>query len=314
MMFSPLISIIVPVYKVESYLRTCVDSVFKQTYNNWELLLVDNASPDSCPQICDSFAKEDKRIKVFHLSENKGVSSGRNKGVDEARGEYITFLDADDILHPSFLKTMLSLCIDNNADMSQCSSVRGSNYLFSSDIKKYTTRTYNNHSVFISETTKIVVWGKLYHNSIVKGVYFPYGKFYEDDHTTWKYYYNAKKIVVTTQPLYYYYINTESTMVQLTKKPSLSFVEAYNNRINYFREQEQKDLVACSDLQLCKALTLTYANPLITEQQKIDLKKRFKEAWEEIKYSKYIKLKYKILFGWFSICPSVASKVASKLR
>ena len=168
--------------------------------------------------------------------------------------------------------------------------------------------------LFVSETTTIVVWGKLYHRRIAKDILFPYGKFYEDDHTTWKYYFQTKKIAVTNQPLYYYYINKESTMVQLTKKPSLSYVEAYENRIAFFKEKEMPDLVDCSNLQLCKSFALTYHNPLLTSEQKEFIRKRFHESWKELRGSKYIKYRYKVLFQMFDIMPSVATCLANKLR
>lgn len=303
-----------PVYKVEKYLDNCVQSVLAQSYSNWELLLVDNASPDRCPELCDNYAKKDARIKAFHVTENRGVSSGRNKGVEEATGEFITFLDSDDTFHPDFLKEMLGLCVTNNAGMSQCAHIRGDNYQFPDFTQKEEVKLFDNHEVFISETTNIVVWGKLYHRSIAKDILFPYGKFYEDDHTTWKYYFKAKKIAVTNQPLYYYYINQESTMVQLTKQPSLSYVEAYEDRIAFFKEKEMQDLVDCSNLQLCKSFALTYHNPLHTPDQRDYIRKRFHESWIELRGSKYIKLKYKVLFQMFDIMPRLATFLANKLH
>lgn len=313
MIIQPLISIIVPVYKAEKYLECCVKCVLAQTYNNWELLLVDNGSPDKCHELCDVFAKQDSRIKAFHLTENRGVSSGRNKGIEEALGEYITFLDTDDSLHPSFLEEMLMLCIDNNADMAQCSHIRGSDYHFP-EKKKETVRVYDNHTVFISETTNIVVWGKLYHRNVAKGVSFPYGIFYEDDHTTWKYYYRSKRIAVTDRPLYYYFFNQNSTMVQLYKKPSLSYFEAYENRIAFFKEKGLQDLVDCSHLQLCKSMVLIYKHPLLETEQKTIIRNRFRESWKVIRSSKYIKGKYKLLFLFFDHMPYWTSLMANKLR
>jgi len=310
----PLISIIVPVYKVEKYLDNCVQSVLAQSYPNWELLLIDNASPDNCPELCDDYARKDARIKSFHVTENRGVSSGRNKGVEEAVGEYITFLDCDDTFNPDFLKEMLCLCIENDADMAQCAHIRGDNYKFPIFTQKKETGIFDNHTIFISETTNIVVWGKLYHRSISKDILFPYGKFYEDDHTTWRYYFRAKKIVVTNQPLYYYYINKDSTMVQLTNKPSLSYVEAYEERIAFFKEKNMPDLVDCSNLQLCKSFTLAYHNQLYTSEQKSFIRKRFHESWKELRGSKYIKFKYKVLFQMFDIMPQLATFLANKLH
>ena len=119
-----LISIIVPVYKVEQYLPTCIESVQKQSYFNWELILVDDGSPDVCPQICEEYANHDDRIKVIH-KENGRVAKARNAALRVAKGEYITFLDGDDYLHKDYLKIMLGIITSKQVDIVQCSFVRG---------------------------------------------------------------------------------------------------------------------------------------------------------------------------------------------
>lgn len=110
----PKISIIVPVYNVEKYLHQCIDSVLAQTFTDWELLLIDDGSPDRSGEICDDYAVKDSRIRVFHKP-NGGVSSARNLGLDNAHGEYITFLDSDDWLEPTYLSDFL--IVDNDADL-----------------------------------------------------------------------------------------------------------------------------------------------------------------------------------------------------
>ena len=114
-----LISIIVPVYKVEKYLCECVDSILAQTYENFELILVDDGSPDNSGKICDKYAEKDKRIKVIH-KENAGVSSARNTGLDNANGEYITFIDSDDIVDKKYLELMQQKLAETNSDMCFC--------------------------------------------------------------------------------------------------------------------------------------------------------------------------------------------------
>lgn len=114
-----LISIIVPVYKVEKYLRECIDSILSQTYENFELILVDDGSPDNSGKICDEYAEKDKRIKVLH-KENGGVSSARNLGLDNANGEYVTFIDSDDFVDKRYLEVLCTNLKENNADISVC--------------------------------------------------------------------------------------------------------------------------------------------------------------------------------------------------
>ncbi len=115
----PLLSIIVPVYKVEEFLSTCIESVLAQSLHDWELILIDDGSPDNCPAICESYAKQDSRIIVIH-QENKGVSTARNRGLDIARGKYITFVDSDDYLAPNCYSRLLSALQREEADMAIC--------------------------------------------------------------------------------------------------------------------------------------------------------------------------------------------------
>lgn len=114
-----LISVIVPVYKVEKYINKCVDSIINQTYTNLEIILVDDGSPDNCGNICDEYAKKDNRIKVVH-KENAGVSSARNIGLEKSSGKYITFIDADDYVEKNYCEELLNILKIENADCVAC--------------------------------------------------------------------------------------------------------------------------------------------------------------------------------------------------
>ena len=117
-----LISIIIPVYKVEKYLKRCVDSVIGQTYPNLQIILVDDGSPDNCPQICDEYAAQDKRIEVIHQA-NAGVSNARNNGLKVAKGDYILFIDSDDYIAPDMCEKMLAFAQQTQADIVVCDSL-----------------------------------------------------------------------------------------------------------------------------------------------------------------------------------------------
>ena len=119
---SPKISIIVPVYKVEKYIHKCIDSILNQTFKDFELILVDDGSPDNCGKICDEYAKKDSRVIVIH-KENGGLSSARNSGLDIARGDYIGFVDSDDYIENDMYELLYNLCEENNCDISSCSSI-----------------------------------------------------------------------------------------------------------------------------------------------------------------------------------------------
>lgn len=118
-MNNPLITVIIPCYKVEQYLPKCINSVLTQTYTNLEIILVDDGSPDNCGNICDNYAQKDSRIKVIHKT-NGGLSDARNKGIDIAHGEYITFIDSDDYVSNDYIEVLYNLLKENNAQMSIC--------------------------------------------------------------------------------------------------------------------------------------------------------------------------------------------------
>lgn len=312
-MNNPLISVIVPVYKVEKYLPNCIESVQKQTYTNWELILVDDGSPDSCPKICDEYARHDDRIKVIH-KENGRVAKARNAALRIAKGEYVTFLDGDDYLHKDFLGILCKMIVSQKADIVQCDFVKGTATIFP-DVKIVEQiSTYDNHSVFLKQKSKIVVWGKLYKRYIFDGRLVTEDKFFEDDFTTWKWYYAANKIAITNVPLYYYMDNQQSTMAMHKKKPNWDFLDAYKERIDFFIGTKEEDIEHCSRMQLCKAMVLTYSNPHLSKEERQMVKTRFDESFAVIASSKYIPTTFKVLFRLFHLSPMVASKVASKLR
>ena len=117
------ISVIIPVYNAEKYLKRCVDSVREQTYGNLEIILVDDGSPDGCPQMCDTFAAEDDRIKVIH-KENAGVAAARNTGLAAAGGEYLTFVDSDDYIDPVMYAEMMKQAERGSCDLVMCDCIK----------------------------------------------------------------------------------------------------------------------------------------------------------------------------------------------
>lgn len=309
-----LVSIIVPVYKVEQYLCTCIESVMAQTYSNWETILVDDGSPDKCGEICDEYAIKDQRIKVVH-KENGGLSSARNAGLDlPPKGDFITFLDSDDFWHPDYLSILVGLQEKFDADIVQCDFVRGTATTFPLLNNEVNIDVLNNHEIFIKEKAKIIMCGKLYKSCLFAGIRMPVGLYNEDDWTAWKLYYRAKTIVVTNQALYYYTINPSSIMGQLGKKPDLRYMNAYNERIGFFAGTREKDLEHCSRLQLCKSLLLNYRHRMLSEEERLEIKAKYNENWKELKHSSYIRPFYKLLFTTFHLMPMLTSKITAKLR
>src|SRR5574344_122915 len=136
-----LVSIIVPVYKVEPYLKRCLDIILNQTYKNIEIILVDDGSPDKCPQICDEYAKKDNRIIVIH-QENGGLSAARNTGLDIAKGEYISFVDSDDWVHLQYIEVLLTSALKENADIIIGNHIRVNNSLIQHEDKYLNIKSY----------------------------------------------------------------------------------------------------------------------------------------------------------------------------
>ena len=170
LMSLPLISVFIPVHKVEHYLHNCVNSILSQSYSNWEMILINDGSPDRCGEICDEYAAKDSRIKVIH-KENGGLSSARNAGLDyPPKGEFVTFLDSDDFWHPEYLETLMNLQQKYHADLVQCGFVRGSESVFPPIEGPISIDVLDNHEVFIKEKANVIMCGKLYRTSLFDGI------------------------------------------------------------------------------------------------------------------------------------------------
>ena len=307
------VSIIVPCYKVEKFLRTCIESVLQQSYNKWELILVNDGSPDHSGKICDEYARIDNRIKVVH-KKNGGLSSARNAGLDIMTGEYVTFLEGDDFWHKNYLQYLMTLLKKDCADIVQCSFVGGIDSVFPKIDIQLKNKSFDNHSVFIKQAANIVLWGKIYKATFFDDIRMPIGLIHEDDWVTWKLYYKASKIVITNNPLYYYTKNPNSIMGKNKKKPDMSYFDAYDERINYFKEEGEKELEDVSRIQFCKSLFLLYSNVMLTAGEKKQVKFLFDENWRKIRSSHIVSDKLKILFFCFNILPLISSKLAGKIR
>lgn len=303
------ISIIVPCYKVEQFLPNCIESILCQTYTNWELILVDDGSPDNCGKICDDYAVKDNRIKVVH-KQNGGLSSARNAGMKIMTGDYVTFLDSDDFLHKDALNILVEYAEKYDAQIVQCNFVRGSEIVFPDWNNQEKIDVYDNHTVFTKFAAKIIVCGKMYKCELLDGITMPEGIINEDDWTTWKIYYKAKTIVVTNRPLYYYTVNPNSIMSTAKRKPDTTYFGAYDERISFFHEKNEKDLEDVSRLQFCKSLLLSYSNIQLTKEQRDEINRCFKVHWYALRTSSVVPPILKILFFGFTICPQLASKAA----
>lgn len=233
----PLISVIIPVYKVERYLHECVDSVLSQNYRNLEIILINDGSPDSCGDICDQYAEADNRIKVIH-KENGGLSDSRNAGLDICTGDYVAFVDSDDSVLPGFIETLYGNIKKYSADISMVGSYRT---LVELDESHEPPRIsfYPNYLDFLYDDTikewKTEVWKKLYRKEIWEKLRFPVGKKSEDTFV-FPYIVYQRKIVYTDRKLYYYRINPKSIMGSFNDSVALDANEAFAQNIEFYKK------------------------------------------------------------------------------
>lgn len=238
----PLISVIVPIYKVEPYLKECVDSILNQTYRNLEVILVDDGSPDNCGAICDSYAAQDSRVKVIH-QENGGLSSARNAGLSVASGEYITFVDSDDALVTDAMEYMLHLAEKEGADI-----VIGNDLRFEDDLPTVRECEVNiilrNKEEAMAEFFQngCAAWGRLYRREIHEGIAFPVGEINEDEAIVLKLLERCRKTVKTTATVYYYRCRPESITTTSFHAKKLIWVRHCLDNLNYI-EAHHPDLV-----------------------------------------------------------------------
>lgn len=267
----PKLSIVVPVYKVEDYLKECVDSILNQSFKDFELILVDDGSPDSCPKLCDDYSKLDSRVKVIHKS-NGGLSSARNAGMRVAKGDYISFIDSDDYLDLDTYNKVFSIIAKEQADV----VIFGRCYVYE-DNRKVVREKQGIYKVMTgAEATALMntsllgyydvaAWDKVYKRSLFDGIEYPEGKLSEDWYTTYKVFARAQKVAYDSKPLYYYRQRGGSI--------------THNARVNYdaiYASKEVLDFVKKEQPEFLREAIFSYVYATIgvmdnlIEQQNID--------------------------------------------
>jgi len=236
----PKVTVIVPVYNVEAYVGKCVDSILRQSFSDFELILVDDGSTDGGGGICDSYAEKDARIRVIH-QKNAGLGGARNTGIEAAAGEYLLFVDSDDTVEPETLEKAMGKSESLQADILAFSfrSVDESGNtlsVFHENLpKEKPLSPMRDKQVFLSSPS---AWNKLYRRCLFKdtGVRFPPRVWYEDVRTTFKLFLSAKSIVFTDDILYNYLIRQGSIMQNSNVRRNVEIMEAFRDLISYFKE------------------------------------------------------------------------------
>ena len=221
----PEITVVVPVYKVEEYLNDCVDSIIAQTFPDFELILVDDGSPDRCGEMCDGYAERDRRVRVIH-KENGGLSDARNKGIDAAEGRYITFIDSDDTVSRDYLKCLHDAAIKYDADIVQGNLTSFEEKLDTEGKDRrgapYSEKVFEHeeafHDYLIYKTHYSNSTVKLYRIELFEGVRFPKGKYSEDEYTTYRLVLKSRRDVCLSRFLYYYRQRGDSIVHSFNEK------------------------------------------------------------------------------------------------
>lgn len=288
-----LISIISAVYNVEPYLRGCLDSILAQTYSRLEVILVDDGSDDGSAVICDEYAKRDNRVLAVH-QHNQGPSAARNTGLKYAHGEIISFVDADDRLHPRFCEILYRHMKETGADV----SVGNYDFIHRIDEEKpeelreeqvFTKTGYEAQFLFYDSAWCIqngVVWLKLYRRSCLDSLHFPEGRIHEDTFIMPAVFDQAKKAVYTNAVLYYYLVRPDSiTGAYYTKR--LDQLDAQENVLNFYKERGYKDLYIKAGESYLHSIRNHYFDVKRYLPEKKELPKRldqrFREQYKQIR-------------------------------
>ena len=237
----PQISVIVPVYKVEPYLHRCVDSILGQTFTDFELILVDDGSPDGCPAICDEYARQDDRVLVIH-QENGGLSAARNAGIDWAfansDSQWLTFIDSDDWVHPEYLWSLHAAASEHNVPVSKCAYVT---VYAEADILPEMDRSFrlmDMEDAYLLKNSGVCACAKLYRKEAFSKIRFPIGKLHEDLFTIHKVLFQYDSIAVSSAAMYYYWNNPESITKGRWNPHRLDQFDAFNEQLSFFRERQ----------------------------------------------------------------------------
>lgn len=324
-MMTPIISVIVPVYKVEKYLNRCVDSILAQTFDRIEIILVNDGSPDKCGEVCDEYAKMDHRVTVVH-QENEGLSSARNMGLMLSKGEYVAFVDSDDYIHPKMYEVLYKEARNNSSDIVICNykDVYDNDQLENQIIdKELKAINFTNISALAQLYEKngvqfVVACNKLYKRELFDNLEYEKGRLHEDEFIAHKLLYKSKKITYLPIELYYYLQRKEGIIRSEFSLKKLDAVEAYRIRVDFFKTIKQKELVKKAEYSYVSLLFNYYFKVLKevpdSKRELNELRKDFSKQFLSLMKNPYFIPKEKL--GWllFAINPFLFKLVLRELK
>lgn len=316
-----LISVIVPIYGVEKYLNQCVESLVRQTYQNLEIILVDDGSPDNCGNICDEWAKKDTRIKVVH-KENGGLSDARNAGFAVATGEYLSFIDSDDYVEPTFIEKLYTALIEHDADIAEC----GTRYVSETGEELKVRESQDRQFIPLNALEMLIkqkglyqtVWNKLYTRDVVGDVLFAKGKYNEDEFWTYKIFDRAKKIVSISDVLYNYLQRGSSIIGVGYNIRRLDGLDALFERMQYLSKYEELKNLLCQSFPL---ESLWHLQSVMRALKGEERKQTVKKIVSMIKATPKVKRKdltltkkYKFWYSFLCFSPKLCAKTRNLLK
>ena len=307
----PLISVIVPVYNVEEYLPRCLDSIINQTYKNLEILLIDDGATDNSGKICDEYALKDNRIRVFH-KENGGVSSARNLGLDNATGEYISFIDSDDYVELEYFELLSDLCLETGAEISMCGTIYVPHRQVSAicfNELKYIIESQNFSFTGEYGVSTDTVWAKIFKKEILQGIFFNPSLFVgEDSLFVAQAIKNSKKISINTTAMYSYFLRENSALhaKEFNDKHYTELV-SWKEVCQLFADSPliQETCFAAYAFRCRLLIERYYKSTLFREKYYKITKAEYRKNYKYIKKHLAINMKKKLLFFIFYISPAL---------
>lgn len=264
------ISVVVPVYKVRDYLRRCVDSILSQSFRDFELILVDDGSPDDCGKICDEYAEMDNRVYVIH-QENQGLSEARNTGIEWALknsdSEWITFIDSDDWVHEDYLKVLLEMALKYNVDLSICNCVKTSQYSVEIEKTEVSALTFSPEDFWCFRQYG-GAWAKLYKKNHFQEIRYPKGLLYEDIFVTYRLLFMQKEVVYIETPLYFYYLRDDSITKSAWNPRVMAQLKGMEEQMDFYKKNGY-----------IRAYKLTIRNYLINIRNQIEAAKLVRKKY-----------------------------------
>lgn len=286
-----LISVIVPVYNVEIYLKECLDSIISQTYLALEIIIIDDGSTDKSFEICKNYENRDSRVVLIH-KENGGISSARNIGLDNAKGKYIVFIDPDDIVETDYIEFLYSMIKKNETDIAMCGHKRFKHKIKKCDII-YETRKISNKEclqeiLYQHNQTAMIVspWGKIYKKEIFNNITYPEGRINEDLYIIGEILNMCNEISVNDTAKYYYRIREKSITEQGFKKNRMDIIFASKNVLEYVKKEFPEIINSAISMLYSRSVEMLTEIYMSGEEHK----KEQKELWNIVKEYRIITL------------------------